>query len=158
MPPRARAVSDIVLRPFLKADLPLALDLWEAAWRAGLAEPDRILDRGRFEQHFYGVLLPERVVLAAEIDGALAGFIVFDLGARFIDHLVVAPAHMRHGVGTTLARAALEILGHRAELRALQANPGAAAFWERLGFVRARETTSPSTGLPAWIYAFGAAA
>ena len=69
--------------------------------------------------------------------GRVAGFVSVFPPERFIHHLYVDPAHLRRGVGSALFAAALSALGGAASLKCQTRNPGAVAFYRRLGLIAA---------------------
>jgi ribosomal protein S18 acetylase RimI-like enzyme len=142
-------LTDIRLRPFQKSDLAPALDVWERAWRAGLAEADHgILDRGEFEQRLLTEDLPDHIVIVAEAESRPVGFMILWPAEAYIGHLAVDPAFGRRGVGRRLARAALDLAGGTAHLRVLKINPAARIFWQSVGARHLGEGLSRG-GLPA---------
>jgi ribosomal protein S18 acetylase RimI-like enzyme len=105
---------------------------WLAAWRQQLTiEPS---------------LLATAWVRVAERAGVPVGFIAVDDGAGGCEiiHLWVVPAAMGQGVGRALVAAALEHAGERA--LEVEADPHAAAFYERVGFVRRGRVAAPMPG------------
>lgn len=142
----------LVIRPFAKADVEPSFDLWSAAWRLVLPgdEIDRLLPGWRRE--FMDTHLPRATVLAAEWDGALAGFAIARTEAGWLDQLIVGPDRHRCGIGRRLVAAALDLTDGRLEFRVMQSNTRAIAFYEALGFERTGAAESPTTGWPSWTY------
>jgi ribosomal protein S18 acetylase RimI-like enzyme len=148
-------VTDIRFRPFQKADLAPALDVWERAWLAGLDAADHgILDRGAFERRMLINELPDHPVIVAEGTDGLAGFVILHTEDAFISHLVVAPDQARRGIGRDLVALSLAILGTPARLTVLDVNPSAALFWQKLG-ARPLGAAKSRGGLPATAYEIG---
>ena len=93
---------------------------------------------------------PEKLVLVAERDGTVVGYVFggmegFDYmalrgPAALLYDLVVDPAHRREGIGTALLEAAFADLNRRGAPRALlftaYKNQGAQSLFERAGFRR----------------------
>jgi putative acetyltransferase len=87
------------------------------------------------------------LALVAERDGAVVGHVIVsgtlmrsddgrEVSVLMLSPLGVLPAAQRHGIGTTLTRAALELADARAEpLMVVQGHP---TYYPRFGFVRGR--------------------
>ncbi len=90
----------------------------------------------------------ERVLLVAEVEGEVLGFIHGRLGSSFptmaprrkgfITDLAVAAAHRRRGIGRRLAEAVSQWFAQQdaveVRLSAATSNEAAIAFWQALGF------------------------
>lgn len=72
-------------------------------------------------------------VRVAMVDGAIAGFAAMRPG--WLDHLYIAPASQRVGLGTRLLGEARRIGGNPLRLWAFQRNLAARAFYRHHGFV-----------------------
>ena len=79
------------------------------------------------------VLLHELTVRVATLNGVIAGFAGIQPG--WLDHLYIAPAHQRGGLGTRLLEEAKRIGGAPLRLWAFQRNHPARAFYRRHGFI-----------------------
>lgn len=79
------------------------------------------------------VVLRELSVRVAMVDSVIAGFAAIRPG--WLDHLYVAPACQRGGLGTRLLAEARRIGGDPLRLWAFQRNIAARAFYRRHGFV-----------------------
>lgn len=84
------------------------------------------------------VMLRELSVRAATLDSALVGFAAVRHG--WLDHLYIAPAHQRVGLGTRLLAEARRIGGTPLRLWVFQRNLAARAFYQRHGFVEEERT------------------
>jgi ribosomal-protein-alanine N-acetyltransferase len=86
------------LRWIISADVPALLPLAEQCAALQWSKED-------FRECFRSV---DTIGKVAEVDGAVAGFMVYkldhDLREVFIKHLAVAPAWQRHGVGRALVQ------------------------------------------------------
>ena len=82
------------------------------------------------------VVLPGMEVWVAEVDGVVAGFTTLGTrgGVDFMEHLYVAPAHQRRGIGTALMVRAKERRPAGFRLWVFQRNAGARDFYEHHGF------------------------
>ncbi len=81
------------------------------------------------------VLLRERRVRIAQVDGLVAGFAVVHDG--WLDHLYVAPPHQGTGAGSRLLEDAKRLSGGALRLYVFQRNQRARAFYLNRGFVEA---------------------
>lgn len=113
-------------------------DEWLGTWEPELAIRPEDLARWRFR-------------VACDPSGELRGFIAWHEGMPrwTIEHLWVAPAAMRQGVGTALLRAAIEaaVAGGAAGLE-IDSDPNAMAFYVRLGARHVADLPAPMPGAP----------
>jgi len=79
------------------------------------------------------VVLRDLVVRVATLDGVVAGLAAIQPG--WLDHLYIAPAWQRAGLGTRLLAEARRIGGTPLRLWAFQRNLAARAFYRRHGFL-----------------------
>lgn len=90
-------------------------------------------ERGRQVEQWWAVLDGTRIGFAnLEFNEALEGEWVY------IRDLYIEPAYRRHGLGRTFVQALIEGAKsrgiYRVDLHSRADNPGAKAFWERVGF------------------------
>lgn len=79
------------------------------------------------------VVLRDLSVRVATLDQRIAGFAAIRPG--WLDHLYIAPAHQRAGLGTRLLAEARRIGGVPLRLWAFQRNHAARAFYRRHRFI-----------------------
>jgi ribosomal protein S18 acetylase RimI-like enzyme len=78
-------------------------------------------------------VLPSSIVTVAESStGVVIGFSA--VKDDWLDHLYVAPAHQRHGVGSSLLRAAMNDHPAGLSLWVFEENRGAQSLYSRVGF------------------------
>ena len=88
---------------------------------------------------------PEKEVLAADVEGELAGFLILDMRgpfAGYIQTVCVDAARRGHGIGSALIRAAEERILRESPnvvLCVSATNDRARALYERLGFAPTNE-------------------
>ena len=142
-------MAEVAVRPARTEDVRPVIALHERCWRisyAGIADADAKFARGVEEWERLWLELLDRTRVA-ELDGAVAGFVVFGpsrdadaaQGSGEIHALYVDPDAQGTGLGSTLvaqARAELAAAGfERVTLWTFQHNPASREFYERLGFV-----------------------
>lgn len=106
-------------------------EIWEDSVRAThhfLSEEDIAALRPLLRECYMPALA---VSVCRNADGAALGFMGTAEGR--LEMLFVAPAHFGHGVGRALVTQAIARAGVR-ELDVNEQNPGARAFYQRLGF------------------------
>lgn len=83
---------------------------------------------------FFGdVVIPNQVVLVAELEEGVVGFIAIQ--GAWIDHLYIAPAQQKIGIGDKLLQLAKDLRPDGLVLWTFEGNHRARAFYERRGFV-----------------------
>jgi ribosomal protein S18 acetylase RimI-like enzyme len=133
------------IRPATPADVPALRALGVAAWHATYdgVLPASAVRAGLEEwwnEYSLGAACRDGRMLVAARDGQAVGLLEFDRmadGRPVVWKLYVAPAAQRTGVGRALLRAYVAGLCGQADavwLEHYEANAGAAAFYERLGF------------------------
>jgi putative acetyltransferase len=93
-------------------------------------------------------LEPAYRIVSGEIDGALAGFTVVDIGAGYLDQIVVGERAWGSGLGRALMSDAKAACPDGLRLDVNKDNARAVAFYAREGFVVTGETVNPRSGLP----------
>jgi GNAT superfamily N-acetyltransferase len=144
-------------RPIRESDLEALEELAVLAWEPVFAsvrnvlgpEIDAILhpdwrQRQREEVRRYCAQTPGAITLVAEVDGAVAGFIAFELHhdtlRGVVDLLAVHPDHQNRGLGTALNRIVLERMrqaGMRIAIVGTGGDPGhapARRTYEKAGY------------------------
>jgi len=83
---------------------------------------------------FFGdFVIPNQVVLVAEVDDGVAGFIAIE--GAYVEHLYIAPAHQGIGIGDTLLNRAKELRPDGLMLWTFERNDRARRFYEKRGFI-----------------------
>jgi GNAT superfamily N-acetyltransferase len=81
---------------------------------------------------FADFVIPNQVVLVAEAEDGVAGFIA--IYNDWVEHLYIAPAHQRNGIGDTLLNRAKELRPDGLMLWTFEKNHRARTFYEKRGF------------------------
>lgn len=89
----------------------------------------------RFGLDDYYDCVENELVLVAEVDGTVVGFVSIDRPERFIHTLFIDPRWQQRGIGTLLLREALSELRGPAQLTCAARNAAARAFYEHNGWV-----------------------
>jgi ribosomal protein S18 acetylase RimI-like enzyme len=121
-------------REFTPADYDAVLALWRTAAGVVLREVD---DRAPIERY----LARNRGLSFVAVDGGqVVGAVLCGTDGRrgYLQHLAVASAHRRRGIGRALAERAVAALAaggiDKCHVMVLPANADARAFWARLGW------------------------
>ena len=131
--PFRAVVRPATIRPFSPEDAADCVALFESAWNLGHAYAPRRIGLEEFRAETEG----EAIFVAELPAGHVAGFVSIYPSEQFIHHLYVAPDHLRRGIGRALFAAAVSALGGTASLKCQTRNPGAVAFYLRLGLIPA---------------------
>lgn len=82
---------------------------------------------------FRDVVIPNQIVLVAELEEGVVGFIAIE--GAYVDHLYIAPAHQGIGIGDALLQKAKELRPEGLMLWTFERNHRARTFYENRGFV-----------------------
>ncbi len=126
--------GDLEIRTLTDADVPSVHALWESVFPDSRAwnQPAVYLPRKRAQD--------DALLLVGVRGGRVIAAVAlgYDGVRGWIYHLAVDPTARRHGVGSTLMRAAEETLRARGcpkiNLQVIPNNDGVVAFYERLGY------------------------
>ena len=137
-----------LIRDARPADGPALFDIWAEAVDATHAflTPE---DRLHIAELVRDEYIPNAKLQVGEVEGEPAGF----LGARLdgdwiiVDSLFVRPRHFRKGVGGALLEHVARP-GQPVKLDVNEGNPGALAFYQRLGFVQTGRSETDDDGRP----------
>lgn len=130
---------EVTLRPFLFDDYPAALALWRTCEGVVLRAVDEPEPMRRYLERNAGMSV------VAEVDGRVVGTLLAGTDGRrgYLQHLAVAAAHRRRGLGRALvgrALAALAAVGvDKCHLLVVADQEVARAFWMSLGWEERRD-------------------
>ncbi|HYG91701.1 MAG TPA: GNAT family N-acetyltransferase [Azospirillum sp.] len=89
----------------------------------------------RFGLDDYYDCVEDELVIVAEVDGLVVGFVSIDQPERFIHTLFIDPVWQHRGIGTALLHEALDHLSGTAQLTCAARNAAARAFYEHNGWI-----------------------
>ena len=127
----------IVLRAAGPQDGDSVAAVFGSARRAALAYLPALHSAEEDRAYFAGVVAAGDTTVALR-EGRVAGFVA--LTDTWVEHLYVAPAHWRQGIGGALLRHAQATRPDGLQLWVFQRNVAAIAFYERHGFHVAERT------------------
>ncbi|MBA3324921.1 MAG: GNAT family N-acetyltransferase [Rhodobacteraceae bacterium] len=140
-------IFDVEIRRGVEADAGSCAAIFNA-WADATEWMPRVHPPEDVARHYREHVFATCRVLAAERDGAVAGFLAVD-GEGFVAALFVAEAARGQGVGAALLDAAKALRPEGLTLWTFAANAGARRFYGRHGFVEAgRAAGENEEGLP----------
>jgi putative acetyltransferase len=135
------------LRPYDKDDEDAVIALWLAAWRLAYPAIDFVARVPWWRERWRTELVPNCMIMVAELDRVLAGFVTID-ASGYLDQLVVAPEQWGSPLATLLVDAAKRLSPDRITLLVNADNARAIRFYRRNGFVEAGNDVNPTSGRP----------
>jgi ribosomal protein S18 acetylase RimI-like enzyme len=126
----AGSITASRIRPYIPADAPACVAIFERAWNAGHPYSPRTINAADFAAE----TADETILVAEDERGHVLGFVSLYKPECFVHHLYVDPAHARNGIGKALLAAAVALAGGQASLKCQTRNAGALAFYRRLGW------------------------
>jgi N-acetylglutamate synthase-like GNAT family acetyltransferase len=145
-------VSIVRIRVACAGDLPALRDVFRRSSLSNEGDRDLLLARPEVLELADEGIVDGRTQVAVGADDAIVGFIttrVLDAGVLEIEDLFVDPDCMRTGVATRLVEDLLATAsGHGVRRIEVTANPHAAAFYRRVGFVKGHDSETRLGGAP----------
>ncbi len=142
------------LRPYREADQEPSIGLWLDTWKLAYPSIDFDARVDWWRERWRNELVPNAIVIVAESNGAMAGFVTID-ASGYLDQLVVAPAHQGSKIATALVDETKRLSPDGVTLKVNADNFRAIHFYERNGFVDAGEDFNPGSTRPvrkmAWV-------
>lgn len=140
----------VAIRDQASSDLDAIVELWIAAWTAGMPEIDFEARRDWFTRHLADSQAAGARMLVATIDDAIVGFVMIDPAKGYLDQIAVDPDRSEEGIGSLLLGAAKRLSPQGIDLHVNTANHPAIRFYEKNGFLVAGEATNPNSGRPVY--------
>lgn len=140
-------MTALTLRRYTPADEDAAIELWRRTWAQHYPHIDFNARVAWWRERWRNELVPAAVIVLAEIDGALAGFVTVDPKTKYLDQIVVAPEHWGSSIALDLLDEAKRLSPAGLELLVNKDNARAIRFYEKHGFSYAGEDKNPVSGI-----------
>ncbi|KIZ44421.1 MULTISPECIES: GNAT family N-acetyltransferase [Rhodopseudomonas] len=131
------------LRAYRADDEPAAVALWQRTWQLTYPDIDFTARLEWWRKRWHGELVPNAVIIVAERNGALIGFVTID-AEGYLDQIVVAPEHWGIGIADALVAEAKRLSPDRVTLKVNADNARAIRFYKRQGFVETGDEVNSS--------------
>ena len=131
------------LRPYATADEDAAIELWRRTWQQHYPHLDFTARVPWWRERWRNELVPTAMVMVAERQGAVVGFVTVDPKTRYLDQLVVAPEAWGSDVAPVLMAEARRLSPAGLELAVNADNVRAIRFYEKQGFVVTGDDVNP---------------
>ena len=136
------------LRRYQAADEDAAIELWRRTWQAAYPDIDFAARTDWWRERWRGELVPQAMIVVAEADGALAGYVTVDPRNGYLDQIVAAPEFWGGALAAALLDEAKRISPAGLDLLVNKDNARAIRFYEKHGFVAAGDGVNPVSGRP----------
>lgn len=136
------------LRPLQPGDMPALTGMWVESWNAVFPQIDFEARRSWFGARMAAHCASGALVIVAQGEADLLGFITLDAVTGFIDQLAVARVALGQGIAQALLARARAASPLRLLLDVNAANLRAVRFYARQGFVVAGDGVNAASGMP----------
>jgi putative acetyltransferase len=140
--------SALTLRAYAATDEDAAVALWQRTWQQAYPNIDFAARVGWWRERWRGELVPHALIVVAEMDDVMGGFVTVDPKSGYLDQIVVAPEFWGSNVAAMLLDEAKRLSPARLDLLVNKDNARAIAFYEKHGFAMAGEDVNPVSGRP----------
>jgi putative acetyltransferase len=140
--------SHFALRRYTHADEDAAVELWRRTWQVAYPRLNFTERLDWWRTRWRRELVPTCVIMVAEHDGAMLGFVTVDPVTGYLDQIVVAPEAWGSELATTLLAEARRIAPAGLDLLVNQDNSRAVRFYEKHGFAITGTDKNPISGAP----------
>ena len=138
----------LTLRRYRRADEEAAIELWRRTWQAAYPELDFTARLDWWRKRWRSELVPSAMIVLAESDGLLAGFVTVDQKTGYLDQIVVATEHQGRGIADALLAEARRLSPTGLDLHVNQDNARAIRFYQKHGFAMTGTDVNPRSGAP----------
>jgi putative acetyltransferase len=145
-----RAPDGLMVRGLLAADLPEAIDLWVAAWKAAYPAIDFEKRRAWAVDHIAGLEQEGSLSFVVLGGGRILGLLVVDPNTGYLDQIVVATDQQGHGVAEVLLAHARKQAPDGLDLHVNQDNARAVRFYEKHGFKKSGTDVNATSKAPTY--------
>ena len=136
------------LRPYATADEDATIELWRRTWQQHYPHLDFMARVPWWRERWRNELVPTAMVMVAERQGAVVGFVTVDPKTRYLDQLVVAPEAWGSDVAQVLMAEARRLSPAGLDLKVNADNVRAIRFYEKQGFVVTGNDVNPISKAP----------
>jgi putative acetyltransferase len=140
--------TGVTLRSYASVDEDAAIALWLLSWQAVYPDIDFAARIDWWRKRWRNELVRFAEIVIAESEGAIVGFVTVDPRTGYLDQIVVAPAHWRHGVGALLIAEARRRSPAGLDLDVNTDNARALRFYKKQGFAITGASANPISGRP----------
>jgi putative acetyltransferase len=140
----------MMVREMLAADLPEAIDLWVASWKAAYPSMDFEKRRGWAVEHIADLEQEGSLSFVALTGGSIVGLLVVDPNTGYLDQIVVATDQQGRGVADALLAHARKQAPDGLDLHVNQDNARAVRFYEKNGFVKSGTDVNATSKAPTY--------
>jgi putative acetyltransferase len=121
-------------RPYSSSDEDAAIALWRRTWQATYPDIDFDARVAWWRERWRNELVPKSMVVLAERDGVLIGFVTIEPATGYLDQIVVAPEAWGTGIAEALLAEAKRLAPSRIDLLVNTDNDRAVRFYRKHGF------------------------
>jgi putative acetyltransferase len=136
------------LRRYEPRDEDAAIALWLRSWQAAYPQIDFAARLGWWRERWRNALVPSAAIVVAETGGSIVGFFTLDPATRYLDQIVVAPAHWGTRVGAALIAEAKRLSPAGLELDVNTDNARALRFYRKHEFAVTGQGVNAVSGRP----------
>ena len=137
--------ADFLLRPYRAEDEDAAIALWRRTWQHAYPAIDFDARLAWWRGRWRNELVPRALIVVAECDGEIAGFVTID-ASGYLDQLVVAPSHWGSPLAMALVDEAKRLSPQTITLKVNADNARAIRFYERNGFTHDGDEMNENSG------------
>jgi len=138
-----RAVS-FTLRNYVAADEDAAIELWRRTWQQHYPHLDFDERLSWWRARWRDEVVATAIIMVAEADGSLIGFVTVDPNTRYLDQIVVAPEAWGSKLAAALMAEAKRLSPSGLDLDVNADNARAIRFYEKQGFALVGEAVNRS--------------
>lgn len=146
--PSAARFAGCWLRHYEPRDEDAAIALWLRSWQAAYPQVDFAARLGWWRERWRNALVPSAAIVIAESGDSIVGLITLDLATRYVDQIVVAPAHWGTQVGAALIAEAKRLSPGGLALDVNTDNARAIRFYQKHEFAVTGRGVNPVSGKP----------
>jgi putative acetyltransferase len=140
--------QSLTLRRYAASDEAAAIELWRRTWQRAYPDIDFSARLDWWRARWRNELVPTTVIMVAERDGVMSGFVTVDPATGYLDQIVVAPEAWGSWLASALLDEAKRIAPKRLDLLVNRSNARAIRFYEKNGFVITGADKNPLSGAP----------